>query len=82
MVVRPECFGPADWDVAFVDPACIYDGSRVRPVRKEGVDLLAGVFDYSIRRIRILKKWKNSIRIRIRQIRIRIGKSEFDSREM
>jgi hypothetical protein len=38
MVVRPESFGPADWDVEFVDPACIYHGSR--PVRKVGVDLL------------------------------------------
>jgi hypothetical protein len=40
MAVRPERFGPADWDVEFVDPACICHGSRVRPVRKEGVDLL------------------------------------------
>lgn len=40
MPVRPESFGPTDWDVEFVDPACIYHGSRVRPVRKEGVDLL------------------------------------------
>jgi hypothetical protein len=37
--------------------------------------LNSGVFKYSIRRIRILKKWKNSIRIRI-------GKLEFDSREL
>jgi hypothetical protein len=35
----------------------------------------SGVFEYSIRRIRILKKWKNSIRIRI-------GKLEFDSHEL
>jgi hypothetical protein len=39
------------------------------------INLHAGVFEYSIRRIRILKKWKNSIRIRI-------GKLEFDSREL
>jgi hypothetical protein len=31
---------PADWDVEFVDPACIYRGSPVQPVRKEVVDLL------------------------------------------
>jgi hypothetical protein len=54
---------------------------------KEQVDLAhllpqAGVFEYSIRRIRILRKWKNSIRIRIRRIRIRIAKLEFDSREL
>jgi hypothetical protein len=40
LAVRPESFGPADWDVEFVDPACIFHGSRVRPVRKEGGDLL------------------------------------------
>jgi hypothetical protein len=44
--------------------------------------LRTGVFEYSIRRIRILKKWKKWIRIRIRRIRIRIGKLEFDSREL
>jgi hypothetical protein len=37
--------------------------------------VIPGVFEYSIRRIRILKKWKISIRIRI-------GKLEFDSREL
>jgi hypothetical protein len=46
MAVRPERFGPANWDVGFVDPACTFHRSRVRPVLKEGVDLL---FD-SIRR--------------------------------
>jgi hypothetical protein len=40
MAVKTESFGPADWGVEFVDPACIYHGSRVRPVRKENVDLL------------------------------------------
>ena len=40
MAVRPESFGPSDWDAEFVNPAYIHHGSRVRPVRKEGVDLL------------------------------------------
>jgi hypothetical protein len=52
------------------------------PANALSSDIRPGVFEYSIRRIRILKKWKNSIRIRIRRIRIRIGKLEFDSREL
>jgi hypothetical protein len=41
----------------------------------------SGVFEYSIRRIRIFEKTKNSIRIRFGRIRIRIAISRFDSRE-
>jgi hypothetical protein len=40
-----------------------------------------GVSEYSIRRIRIFEKTKNSIRIRFVRIRIRIAMLRFDSRE-
>jgi hypothetical protein len=40
--------------------------------------VVSGMFEYSIRRIRMRKKWRNSIRIR----QIRIGKLQFDSRAL
>jgi hypothetical protein len=51
-------------------------GGQPGAIKQEvATPIASGVFEYSIRRIRILKKWKNSIRIRI-------GKLEFDSREL
>jgi hypothetical protein len=41
----------------------------------------AGVFEYSIRRIRIFEMTKHSIRIRFVRIRIRIDIVRFDSHE-
>jgi hypothetical protein len=48
------------------------------PFYKNAQGSHAGVFEYSIRRIRILKMEQNSIRIRIRRIRIRILISVFE----
>jgi hypothetical protein len=46
------------------------------------IGVLLGVFEYSIRRIRISEKTKNSIRIQFVRNRIRIAISQFDSREL
>jgi hypothetical protein len=80
---------PSERDVVYIFLTFIPRSQLVNACEKWKVasygrkyEIVPGVFEYSIRRIRISEKTKNSIRIRFVRIRIRIAISQFDSREL